>query len=136
MSEIIGKINPYVKVTSRDLVLSPSNIPAIYENAEVIIECLDRAEAKVMLVETVSRFLPAAYVIYASGIAGFGCNNEIQTRRISDKIFAVGDQLLGLEPGRGLMAPRVGIAAHHQANLAVDLIMGIENSLHEKMPSQ
>ena len=39
----------------------------------------------------------------------------------------VGDLVKVAEPGRGVMAPRVGIAAHHQANLVVSLLMGSED---------
>jgi sulfur carrier protein ThiS adenylyltransferase len=38
----------------------------------------------------------------------------------------VGDLKSAAQPGRGLMAPRVGIAAFHQANLAVALLMNPE----------
>jgi sulfur carrier protein ThiS adenylyltransferase len=36
----------------------------------------------------------------------------------------VGDLASAAEPGRGLMAPRVGVAAHVQANLVVRLLLG------------
>jgi sulfur carrier protein ThiS adenylyltransferase len=35
----------------------------------------------------------------------------------------VGDMVRAAGPGEGLMAPRVGIAAHHQANLVVSLLI-------------
>jgi len=36
----------------------------------------------------------------------------------------VGDLVTAAEPGTGLMAPRVGVAAHHQANAVLRLILG------------
>lgn len=123
MVDILRKINPYVEVICHNLVLTSLNVPKIYQDAKIIIECFDRAEAKAMLVDAVTRFLPETYVVCASGVAGFGCSNDIRTIKIADKVFAVGDWVTEAEPGRGLMAPRVGIAAHHQANLAVDLLM-------------
>jgi sulfur carrier protein ThiS adenylyltransferase len=67
--------------------------------------------------------LPEAFVIGASGLAGYGDSDEIHTRRLGEKVFIVGDLMMAAQPGRGLMAPRVGIAANHQANLVVSLLM-------------
>jgi hypothetical protein len=58
--------------------------------------------------------------------SGYGDNNEIRTIRFSSKIFIVGDQKTPAQPGVGLMAPRVGIVAHHQANLVLRILLGEE----------
>jgi sulfur carrier protein ThiS adenylyltransferase len=44
----------------------------------------------------------------------------------SSKIFIIGDQKTAAQPGVGLMAPRVGIAAHHQANTVLRILLGEE----------
>ena len=79
---------------------------------------------KAMLVDTVLECMPRATVVAASGLAGFGSNNDIVTRRISRRLFLVGDEVSEARPGSGLMAPRVGIAASHQANQVVRIILG------------
>ena len=76
-----------------------------------------------MIMQTVAEVLPEACMIGASGVAGYGDSNSIKTMKIGERIFMVGDFTTAAEPGRGLMAPRVGIAAHHQANLVVSLLM-------------
>ena len=76
-----------------------------------------------MILETVAECMPEVYVIGASGLAGYGESNSIQTQRIGEKIFIIGDMEKPAGPGQGLMAPRVGIAAHHQANLVVSLLI-------------
>jgi len=43
-----------------------------------------------------------------------------------EKIFIVGDLMMAAQRGRGLMAPRVGIAAKHQAKFVVSLLMDAE----------
>ena len=126
MARILANINPYIKVITHNVVLDRKNIPPIFQQCDIVLECLDRAEAKAMFIQGVAESLPEAYVIGASGLAGYGDSNSIQTRRLGEKIFMVGDLLKAAEPGRGLMAPRVGIAAHHQANLVVSLLMGYE----------
>jgi sulfur carrier protein ThiS adenylyltransferase len=123
MKEILSGINPYIQVDTQQVVLDKDNIPQIFRSADVILECFDRAEAKAMFIRTVADFLPNVYVIGASGLAGFGDSNSIRTIQLGDKIYMVGDLVTAAKPGRGLMAPRVGIAAHHQANLVMELLM-------------
>lgn len=123
MARILAGINPYIQIHTNKVLLSGDNIPRIYKEADIIVECFDSAEAKAMIIKTVTKLLPETYIIGASGLAGYGDSNSIRTNRLGEKIFVVGDFLKAAEPGRGLMAPRVGIAAHHQANLVVDLLM-------------
>lgn len=128
MVNLLEKINPYLRVKPHRLRLNRENIPDIFQPARIVIECLDRADQKVMLIETVSECLPEAFMISASGLAGYGDNNSIQTRKLADSVYVVGDLVSAAVPGRGLMAPRVSIAAGHQANLAVSLLMGAEKA--------
>lgn len=128
MTQILLSVNPYIRVITHDVSLDRNNIPQIFQNVDVIVECLDRAEAKAMFIQTVLELLPETYIIGASGLAGYGDSNNIQSIRLGEKIFMVGDLVTPAEPGRGLMAPRVGIAAHHQANLVVSLLMDSEKA--------
>jgi sulfur carrier protein ThiS adenylyltransferase len=127
MADILKKINPYLTVVSHRVKLDPENIPAIFQKVRVVIECFDQVDQKTMLIETVSDALPDAYIIGASGLAGYGESNRIQTSQLSDRVYIVGDLVSAAGPGRGLMAPRVSVAAGHQANLAVSLLMNPEN---------
>lgn len=123
MAKVLFSINPCIQIIIHKVLLDKNNILHTFRKADVIVECLDRAEAKAMFIETILEFLPETYIIGASGLAGYGNSNSIQTQRLGDKLFMVGDLVTAAEPGRGLMAPRVGIAAHHQANLVVSLLM-------------
>ena len=127
MAKILTGINPYLNILTHNVVLDRDNIPQVFQKADVVVECLDQPEAKVMLLQTVAEFLPETHVIGASGVAGYGDSNSIQTIKVGEKLFMVGDLVTAAEPGRGLMAPRVGIAAHHQANLVVSLLMNSED---------
>ena len=126
MAENLQRINPYTRVEPHQVMLSPDNIPAIFSPCSIVIEAFDRADMKAMLVDTVLEKMPAIAVIAASGLAGYGPNNQITTRRVSRRLYLVGDEVSEARPGSGLMAPRVGIAASHQANQAVRLILGEE----------
>ncbi len=122
----ISIINPYVKVTPYHEKLDRNNVERIFQEAKVVVEAFDRAEEKAMLINIVSEKMPDKYIVAASGVAGYGDNNEIKTVRFSSKIFIVGDQKTAAQPGVGLMAPRVGIAAHHQANAVLRILLGEE----------
>jgi len=121
--EHLSRINPYVQAVTHQERVTEENLFRFFGEADVIVECFDRAEEKKMILEAAAGMLPEAFVVGASGVAGYGDSNGIKTWRLSDKIFIVGDLKHAAEPGRGLMAPRVGIAAHHQANLAVALLI-------------
>ncbi len=123
MTKIMANVNPYCKIITHNVILNEFNIPKIFKAADIVVECFDSAEAKTMILETASEFMPDSYIIGASGLAGYGDSNSIQTRRIGEKIFIIGDMEKAAGPGQGLMAPRVGVAAHHQANLVVSLLI-------------
>jgi sulfur carrier protein ThiS adenylyltransferase len=124
LADNLRRINPYVCVEPHPVMLTPENIPEIFAPCSVVVEAFDRADMKAMLVNTILTALPQATIIAASGLAGYGPNNSISTRKVSQRLYLVGDNVSEARPGSGLMAPRVGIAAHHQANQAVRIILG------------
>ena len=126
LQENISKINPYVKVLPYNEKLDKKNMERIFKEAAVVVEAFDRAEEKAMLINVVSEKMPEKYIVAASGVAGYGDNNEIKTVRFSSRIFIVGDQKTAAQPGVGLMSPRVGIVAHHQANTVLRILLGEE----------
>ncbi len=124
LTENLSRINPYVSIEPHPILLTPDNIPGIFASCPVVVEAFDRADMKAMLVDTVLTTLPQSTIIAASGLAGYGPNNTISTRKVSQRLYLVGDSISEAKPGSGLMAPRVGIAAHHQANQVVRIILG------------
>jgi len=126
LCEILLKINPFVTIRLCHERVEQDNVERIFRDAEVVVEAFDRADQKVMLINAVSQKMPDKYIVAASGVAGYGDNNEIRTVRFSSKIFIVGDQKTAAQPGMGLMAPRVGIASHHQANTVLRILLGEE----------
>ena len=126
LQESISKMNPYVRIQPYNEKLDRNNVERIFKEADVVVEAFDRADQKAMLINVVSEKMPDKYIVAASGVAGYGDNNEIQSVRFSSKIFIVGDQKTAAQPGVGLMAPRVGIAAHHQSNMVLRILLGEE----------
>lgn len=126
LSEILSKINPYTNIQIHRERLDKNNVERIFKEADVVVEAFDRADQKTMLINAISEKMPEKYIVAASGLAGYGDNNEIKTVRFSSRIYICGDQKTAARPGVGLMAPRVGIAAHHQANMVLRILLGEE----------
>ena len=126
MIENLRRINPDVKVEGYQVNLTSENIPKIFSAAQVIAECFDKADAKQMIVETVLGKMKKSVLVCASGLAGYGKSNAIQTRRISERLILVGDNESGIDSVEILTAARVGIAACHQANAIVEVIVESE----------
>jgi len=121
----LRKINPYVEVEAHAVKLMPDNLFPIFGNADVMIEAFDRADQKAMLLQAFTAQKPDIPFIGASGMAGFGPEETIGVKKMGRNMYIVGDLETGARPGCGLMAPRVGIVAHMQANLALRLIVGV-----------
>ena len=139
----LRKINPYVEVEAHAVKLTPDNIfpmfgPERSESAlgtpkeatgkgaakiDVMIEAFDRADQKAMLLQAFTSAQPDIPFIGASGMAGYASGETIGIKPLGKNIYIVGDLETGAQPGCGLMAPRVGIAASMQANLALRLIV-------------
>lgn len=61
-------------------------------------------------------------------MAGFRSSNLVNTRRVSKNFYFCGDGETAPVPGAGLMAPRVGVVACHEANMITRLILGEEDA--------
>lgn len=126
LAENLERINPYVVLERHGVVLTRENVPKIFAEVDVLVEAFDRADQKAMLVESFARELPESPIVMASGLAGYESSNTIQTRRAGRSIVLVGDGVTAAAQGTGLMAPRVGVAAHHQANAVLRLLLNEE----------
>ncbi|MDF7807921.1 sulfur carrier protein ThiS adenylyltransferase ThiF [Pontiellaceae bacterium B12219] len=118
----LKRINPYVTYESHCVKVTPENIPELFGEVDVMVEAFDRADQKAMLMQ----HFKTAPLVAASGLAGYGPGETIGVRKMGGRIYIVGDRETGAAPGCGLMAPRVGIAAHMQANVVLRLLLGEE----------
>jgi len=122
----LARINPYVKVVAHGVRLTSANIPELFADVDVMIEAFDAAEAKAMLLGSFGKAFPSTPIVMASGLAGYGPGETLRVRKLGPRVYVVGDLESDARPGRGLMAPRVGIAAHLEANAALRLLLGEE----------
>lgn len=124
LAENLARINPYVQIETRLMRLTRRNIPEVFAGCDVIAECFDDPAMKREMTVAAATSLPKTPLVTVSGIAGFGPANQIRSRRIFKNIFLVGDTETAARPGCGLLAPRVAVAAGHQANLILRLLLG------------
>jgi sulfur carrier protein ThiS adenylyltransferase len=123
LKELIKKANPFVKVEIHHLRIVPENVMELFGRCDAIIEAFDMADQKQMLVETVLAKLPKTPIVVGSGMAGYGANNLLRTRK-TGLLYLCGDERSEAGPGFGLMAPRVGLAACMQANQVLEILLG------------
>lgn len=124
LRETLSLVSPYCDVTCDTIKVTEENLPDLLRNEDYICEAFDRAEAKAMLVSGVLEHFPEKYLVAASGLAGLGSANTIQTRRVSQRFYLCGDGTSDSSVGLGLVASRVLVCAAHEANMILRLIAG------------
>lgn len=124
LRETLSLISPYCDVTCDTIQVTEETLPDLLKAEDYICEAFDRAEAKAMLVSGVLEHFPEKYLVAASGLAGLGSANTIQTRRVSQRFYLCGDGTSDSSVGLGLVASRVLVCAAHEANMILRLIAG------------
>lgn len=120
----LRRINPYVTLESHLHRLTRDDVPRLFGECSVVAECFDDPAAKAELSAAMRRALPHVPLVVVSGIAGYGPASAITCRRVFGNHFLVGDGVTAAEPGRGLLAPKVTVAAGYQANVILRLLLG------------
>lgn len=122
LKENIGKVNPDIDVQTHDVLLGPDEVVDIFKNCQVIVEAFDRADMKLMIIETVTERFPDKFIIAGSGLAGYGENNALRTRRLGN-LFICGDETSEVSAELPPLAPRVGVVAALQANQVLEIVL-------------
>lgn len=122
--ENIKEIAPYTELEIHTISITRSNAAELLKDAGIICEAFDDAVCKAMLVNTVLEMMPDKYLVAASGMAGLGSANQIQTRRITKGFYLCGDGVSEAGNGTGLVASRVMVCAAHQAHMVLRILAG------------
>jgi len=127
LRENISGIEPGIKLFPFEIRLARNNITRVFKDCDVIIEAFDLADQKEMLIETVLSEMPEKYLVVGIGMAGWGKNELIHTRNMG-KMFICGDEVSEIDTELPPIAPRVGIVANMQANVALEILLAEINS--------
>ena len=122
--EQLKEINPYLDLRTDCVKVTERNLSELFAEDDIVCEAFDRPEAKAMLVNGILEHFPQAFLVSASGMAGYSDSNRIQTRKITDHFYLCGDgiEVSEASEGKGLMAPKVAVCAGHEADLVLRLI--------------
>jgi sulfur carrier protein ThiS adenylyltransferase len=116
------RVNPFVEAELHCVWINAENLVELFAKADLLIEALDDPEMKAMVARRWLQSFPDRYVVMGSGISGYGMN-DIITTTVHGRVVICGDQKTELSEIAGLCAPRVGIVAHMQANVALELLL-------------
>ena len=122
LKENLLEIAPYVTIETHSVRISESNSEKLLQKSDIICEAFDDAECKAMLVNLVTERMPEKYLVAASGMAGMGSANAIQTRRISKRFYICGDGMSDVQSEGSLVSSRVMLCAAHQAHTVLRIL--------------
>lgn len=122
LSENLKEIAPYIGIESHTVRITEDNAVELLKDADIICEAFDNAECKAMLTNLVLEIMPDKFLVAASGMAGFGSANTIQTRRVSKRFYLCGDGASDVSDAGSLVASRVMLCAAHQAHTVLRIL--------------
>jgi len=123
LKDNIKKINQDVIVELYDMKLKKGSMEMPFKDVDVVIEALDSAETKTAFIEEILTKLKDKPVVAASGVAGYGHSDRIQTKKLG-KLCMCYDELARSSDEDILLAPRVVLIANWEANIALEIILG------------
>lgn len=100
------------------------NLMGLVRGACAIVEAVDEAAVKAMILNVCLTELPDVPLVTASGLAGYGSTNAIVTERMAENLYVVGDLTSDIRDGHPLFASRVMAAAAAQAHAVVRVLLG------------
>ena len=124
LRQILMQINPWLDIQTRQIKVTSENIRELFGGWPIVCEAFDRPDQKAMLVSSLLSQCPDTIVVSGNGMAGLGDANDIRTQQKLRRLYVCGDDKTESAPSAGLMAPRVANCAGHQANQALQLIIG------------
>ena len=122
LSENLKEIAPYIKLEAHTARIVQANAVSLLKTADIICEAFDDAECKAMLTNLVLEEMPDKYLVAASGMAGMGSANIIQTRRISERFYICGDGVSDVSETGSIVSSRVMLCAAHQAHTVLRIL--------------
>ena len=124
LAETLRRIMPEAVLHLHQTCVTEENLTSLIEHADVVIEAVDRADIKALIINTVLCERPGLPLVGASGLAGLDSANEIVTERMAEDFYLIGDLTSDVRLGHSLLASRVMVAAAHEAHAAIRVLLG------------
>ena len=122
LSENLKEIAPYVDLEIHTVRITEENAVHLLQGADMVCEAFDDAEAKAMLTNLVLEAMPDKFLVAASGMAGMGSANTIQTRKVMSRFYLCGDGTSDVSEVGSLVSSRVMLCAAHQAHTVLRIL--------------
>lgn len=120
----LRRIKPDVRLTLVQECISAETLIPLLEGVDMVIEAVDTAEAKAMIIAACMEYSPELPLVTASGLAGYGSCNAIVTERMAENLYVVGDLTSDVRDGHPLFASRVMAAAAAEAHAVIRVLLG------------
>jgi sulfur carrier protein ThiS adenylyltransferase len=128
LAETLARIEPGLDLTLVAERVEADDILRLFGAVDVLLEAVDSAETKTMIVETASDQLPDTPLVWVAGLAGCATANAIATQRVGETVWVVGDLEADIRDGLPLLASRVMTAAAHEAHIATRILLGMRDA--------
>jgi sulfur carrier protein ThiS adenylyltransferase len=117
LRENLMAINPDLDLSMHSEKIDSANMNDFFSECQAVVEAFDKPECKKMIVE---RYMHSEkLLVAASGISGWGQSDRIQTRKIRENFYIVGDMVSETSRECPPMSPAVNIAAAKQADVVL-----------------
>ncbi|MDZ4064168.1 MAG: sulfur carrier protein ThiS adenylyltransferase ThiF [Coriobacteriia bacterium] len=126
LAETLLRIDPDARLTLIGDLIDVDGLPRMVAGADVIVEAVDGVDTKTLIVDVCTRDFPDTALVSASGLAGYDSANRIETVRVADALWVVGDFESDVREGHALLASRVMVAAAHQAHAVIRILLGLD----------
>jgi sulfur carrier protein ThiS adenylyltransferase len=123
LKQNIELIGSPTRVTAIVRKLDEESIAEVFSGCHVVVEAFDRADQKVMLIESLLESDTGRYIISGVGMAGWGDTELISVHKYENLIIC-GDMRTEAGELMSPLAPRVGIVANMQANMVMEVLLG------------
>lgn len=124
LSENLKELVPYADLEIHTVRIEEENAVHLLQGADIVCEAFDNAETKAMLTNLMLETMTDKFLVAASGMAGMGSANTIQTRRVSKRFYLCGDESSDVSEAGSLVASRVMLCAAHQAHTVLRVLAG------------
>lgn len=123
LKENIERTGAIAEVRTMNVKLRKGKMHEPFRDADVIVEALDDARTKADFIIGIQTELKETPLVAASGVAGYGGSERIKLERFGN-LYLVQDHKARSSDIEVLLSPKVGLFAHYQANLVLEILLG------------
>jgi sulfur carrier protein ThiS adenylyltransferase len=124
LAENLRRIRPDVRLELVQECVDAERLVQLLDGIDAVIEAVDTAEGKAMIINTCLAERPDLPLVTASGLAGYGSTNAVVTERMAENLYVVGDLTSDVREGHPLFASRVLAAAAAEAHAVIRVLLG------------